>query len=259
MDASRLLAYDTPTLLLLVAAVFVAGCLNGTTGLGFANLAGVALALLLDARTAVILLAGTTPVVLILPVVRYRQYAPGARRLLPMFLAMPMGVLTGAYLLVALPSAAIALGLGIVTIVSSLAALRRGALPIPPGWEPVASPVVGLVAGAANGAVGVSGPILAMYFLALKLDRAVFAFAIATMFVSMGALRLLTLLAMGELSLLALALSLGLCLPAAAGIRVGFWLQGQLDQQVFNRLVLGILLLTGVQLVYRGWAGLMAR
>jgi uncharacterized membrane protein YfcA len=104
VDASRLLAYDAPTLLLLVAAVFVAGCLNGTTGLGFANLAGVALALLLDARTAVILLAGITPVVLVLPVWRYRAYASGARRLLPMFVAMPVGVLIGAYLLVALPA-----------------------------------------------------------------------------------------------------------------------------------------------------------
>ena len=258
MDATRLLAYDPPTLLLLVAAVFVAGCLNGTTGLGFANLAGVALALLLDARTAVILLAGITPVVLFLPVVRYRHHAGGARRLLPLYLATPLGVLAGVYLLVVLPGPAIALGLGLVTIISALAALRRGALPLPAGWEPVASPLVGLIAGAANASVGVSGPILAMYFLALKLDRAVFAFAIAATFVAMGVLRLVMLLVMGELTLEGLALSLALCLPAAAGIRTGFWLQGRLDQRLFNRLVLGILVLTGLQLMHRGLVGILA-
>jgi uncharacterized membrane protein YfcA len=256
VDATRLLAYDTLTLLLLIAAVFVAGCLNGTTGLGFANLAGVALALLLDARTAVILLAGITPVVLFLPIVRYREHAGGARRLLPLYLATPLGVLIGVYLLVALPGPAIALGLGVVTVVSALAAVRRGALPLPPGWEPVASPLIGVVAGAANASVGVSGPILAMYFLALKLDRAVFAFAIAATFVGMGLLRLVLLLAMGELTTAGLALSLALCLPAAVGIRVGFWLQGRFDQAAFNRLVLGILVLTGLQLVYRGVSGM---
>jgi uncharacterized membrane protein YfcA len=256
VDATRLLAVDHLTLALLVLAVFVAGCLNGTTGIGFANLTSVALALLLDARAAVILLSGITPIIMLMPVVRYRREAGVLRRLAPMFLATPLGVLIGSYLLVALPAAAIALGLGIVTIISTLAALRRGPLVLPAGWERHASPLIGVVAGAANSSVGVSGPILAMYLLAIELPKAAFAFTVAAMFASMGVLRLFTLIGMEQITPATVGLSLALCVPAAVGIRTGFWLQGRIAQRVFNRLVLGILLLTGVQLVQRGLAGL---
>jgi len=256
VEASRLLAVDHFTLALLILAVFVAGCLNGTTGIGFANLTSVALALLLDARAAVILLSGITPVIMLLPVVRYRDEAGVLRRLAPMFLATPLGVLIGSYLLVALPAPAIALGLGVVTIASTLLALRRGALVLPAGWERRASPLIGVVAGAANSAVGVSGPILAMYLLAIELPKPAFAFTVAAMFASMGVLRLVTLAGMGQVTPATIGLSLALCVPAAAGIRAGFWLQSRIEQRIFNRLVLGILLLTGLQLVQRGLAGL---
>ncbi len=256
VDATRLLGVDHYLLALLILAVFVAGCLNGTTGIGFANLTSVALALLLDARAAVILLSGITPVVMFIPVVRYRAEIGVVRRLAPMFLAMPLGVLVGSYLLVALPAPAIALGLGIITIISTLAALRRGALPLPPSWERGASPAIGVLAGAANSSVGVSGPILAMYLLALKLPKATFAFTVSAMFATMGVLRLFTLIGLGQVTPATVGLSLALCVPAAAGIRAGFWLQGRIDQKVFNRLVLGILLLTGVELIQRGLAGL---
>ncbi len=256
MEATDLLTRGAASLLLLAGVLFVAGCLNGATGIGFANLSSVALALLLDPRTAVILLAGVTPLVLLMPVIRYRAEAPGALRLLPMFAAMPVGVLLGSYLLVTLPVAVIALAMGVVTIFSALAAFRRGKLPLPPRWERVCSPLIGVVAGTANATVGVSGPILAMYLLALGLEKALFAFIAAAMFTTMGVLRLFTLVALGQLTPATVSLSLALCVPAALGIRTGFWLQHRIDQQAFNRLVLLILILTGVQLMWRGITGL---
>ncbi len=256
VEATDLLTRGVASLLLLAGVLFIAGCLNGATGIGFANLSSVALALLLDARTAVILLAGVTPLVLLMPVIRYRAEAPGALRLLPMFAAMPIGVLLGSYLLVALPVPVITLGMGLITIVSALAAFRRGRLPLPPRWERVCSPVIGVVAGTANASVGVSGPILAMYLLALGLEKALFAFIAAAMFTTMGVLRLFTLVALGELTPTTVGISLALCVPAALGIRAGFWLQHRIDQKAFNRLVLLLLVLSGVQLIWRAASGL---
>ncbi len=257
VDTTGLLAHNAATLVLLTAVAFVGGCLNGSGGIGFAKVVSVALALLVDARTTVILLSGMTPIVMALPVLRHRQQLPHARRLLPMFLTMPLGVLTGTYLLVALPAAAIALGLGLVTILSAAAAFWRGHVAIPPQWERVASPMMGVVAGAANSAVGVSGPPLAIYLLSLNIDRALFAFIVASMFMTMGILRLLTLLAWGEVSGSTALVSLALCVPALAGIRVGFWLQRRIDQRTFNRVVLGVLVVSGAQLVHKGISGLV--
>jgi uncharacterized membrane protein YfcA len=256
VEATDLLSRGVLSLFVLALVLFVAGCLNGATGIGFANLSSVALALLLDARLAVILLAGITPLVLLMPVLRYRGEWRGALRLAPMFLAMPVGVLLGSVMLVVLPVAAIALLMGLVTIVTAGAAFRRGKLPLPPRWEGLASPLIGVVAGTANASVGVSGPILAMYLLSLGLEKALFAFVAAAMFTTMGALRLVTLVALGQLTPTTVALSLALCIPAALGIRAGFWLQRHIDQHAFNRLVLVILILTGLQLVWRGITGL---
>jgi uncharacterized membrane protein YfcA len=252
VETSALLAYGPGVLFGLAATAFVGGCLNGTTGLGFATVVAVALALLLDARRAVILLSGITPLIMLMPVLQYRAQLPHARRLLPLFAATPPGVLLGTYLLLALPVAAIALGLGLVTVITILFGLSRGELTLPEPWQRPLMPVVGLIAGAANSAVGVSGPILGLYLLALRLERPLFAFTVAAMFACMGLLRLVTLLLAGELSPATLAISLALCVPAMLGVRAGFWLQRRIDQKVFNRLVLLVLLVAGVQLIYRG-------
>jgi uncharacterized membrane protein YfcA len=47
--------------------------------------------------------------------------------------------------------------------------------------------------------------------------------------------------------------------PAALGMRAGFWLEERLDARKFQRLLLGILLITGLQLVYRGATDLWPR
>jgi uncharacterized protein len=260
MDASHLLDYGPLTLLLLVGVLFLAGCLAGTTGVGFANLASVSLALLLDARLAVILLSGITPLIMLLPIIRYRILArPAWQRLRPMFLATPIGVLLGVWLLVRLPTAAVALGLGVLTVLSVLWTLRRGRLGLSARAERWASPLVGVVAAAANSAVGVAGPILVAYFLALDLAPRLFAFSASAMFVAMGLMRLATLLAVGEVTPSTAALSLALCVPAVLGMRAGFWLEERLDAGKFQGLILAILFLTGLQLVYRGVVDLWPR
>jgi uncharacterized membrane protein YfcA len=136
VDATHLLDYGVLTLLLLVGVLFLAGCLAGTTGVGFAQVASVSLALLLDARLAVILLSGITPLIMLLPIIRYRQLArPAWQRLRLLFLATPVGVLLGVWLLVQLPTAAVALALGWLTVLSVLATLRRGRVRLPVHWE----------------------------------------------------------------------------------------------------------------------------
>jgi uncharacterized membrane protein YfcA len=175
-----------------------------------------------------------------------------------MYALMPIGVLIGSYLLVSLPVAAIALALGILTMISVAVAFRGFRLPPSAGHlERIGTPTMGLVCGASNSAVGVSGPILGMWLLALDLEKTLFAFVTASMFASMGALRLITLAALGQLTLTTVGISLALCVPSVLGIRAGFRLQHRIDQRAFNRLVLGILLVTGLLLIWRGISGLM--
>ena len=92
VDIPALLSYGPATPALLALVAFFGGCLNGSSGIGFATLVSVAMALLVDARTAVLLLSGMTPIVMAMPIYEHRQQLPGARRLLPMFLTMPLSL-----------------------------------------------------------------------------------------------------------------------------------------------------------------------
>jgi uncharacterized membrane protein YfcA len=198
--------------------------------------------------------------IMLLPIIRYRHLAhPAWQRLRLLFLATPVGVLLGVWLLVQLPTAAVALALGWLTVLSVLATLWRGSFRLPVPWERWTSPLVGVTAAAANSAVGVAGPVVVAYFLALDLPPRLFAFSASAVFVGVGIMRLVTLFAVGEVTLSTTALSLALCLPAALGMRAGFWLEERLDTRKFQGLLLAILLLTGLQLIYRGTMDLWPR
>ena len=104
------------------------------------------------------------------------------------------------------------------------------------------APLVGLIAGVCSGTLAVSGPVLGAYLLALDVSATTFAFTVSLMFVSMSLLRLGGLILAGELAPW-LALGLGLLPPAIVGQRVGFWLQGRVSRQIFQRVALALMFL----------------
>ena len=116
------------------------------------------------------------------------------------------------------------------------------------------SPLVGLTAGICNGSIGVSGPVVGSYLLALDMPAASFTFTVSLMYCSMSLLRLIGLSALGEVGQAQLAMGLGLLALALVGQRVGFWLQRRISQQSFERAVLGVMLVAGVGLIGRALA-----
>ena len=244
-----------PLLAALVGAVFVAGLTSGTVGLGYAQVAAAAFALLVDPKAAIALLSITVPPTATGQIVKHRRQGHHAARVRSLLIAGLLGVPLGVALLTILPSRVIALLLGLFTLMYVATSLRKVALRVQPGQERLLGPLVGLTAGIANGAVGVSGPILASYLLALDLPAAAFAFTISTLFTAMSLLRLAGLALGGEITPLLLAVGLGLTVPALLGQQLGFWLQGRVSREAFRRAVLFLLFLAGVGLLRRGVAG----
>jgi len=68
----------------------------------------------------------------------------------------------------------------------------------------------------------------------------------------MSIIRVGALAVLGEYTLAVVGLGLGLALPAWAGQRLGFWLQGRLSATAFQRLILVALLAASANLLYRG-------
>lgn len=247
---------DWPTLVLMAVVVFLAGVSTGATGLGFAQLTAVALSFVLDARTAVILLAITVPAVSIVQLLRHRRSAGEWRgRMLILSLAAVAGVPIGAYLLTILSEQVIAIVLGLFTIFFIVTRLRRPVFTIEPDHERIAAPIVGIIGGVFNGTIGVSGPILGSYLLALGVRPATFAFTIQVLFLTMTLVRLTGLVALGEITPALLGEGALLLVPALGGQASGFWLQTRISQGAFERAVLIVMAVAAVGLLVRGFSG----
>lgn len=240
-------------LLLVVLVVFVAGISTGMTGLGFAQLTATSLGLMLDPRTAVLVLSITVPAVSGMQIVRNRRQSLPTRRLLPLLLGALAGVPLGVVLLTVMPSRLIAGFLGTVTLLFVVTRLARFRPTLSRERERYVMPAAGVAAGVFNGTVGVSGPVLVPLLLSLKLPAATFAYTVSVIFVGMTLVRLAGIVLSGTMSGDTFVLGLGLLVPAVAGQRVGFILQRWVPERVFESIVLSLLSLGGVVLLARAF------
>ncbi len=152
-------------------AVFVAGTVKGTAGLGFPTLATPLLSLAVDVKTAVALLI--LPNIVMDGIQFARRGAPTEtiRRLLPLLIGGAIGTVVGTRLLVVLPTRTVLLLLGGFVVAFVALNATRFSPRLPRTWEPWAGPVAGFVAGVVGGVTNVPGTPLAMYFYALGMSK----------------------------------------------------------------------------------------
>src|SRR5262249_35273956 len=122
---------------------------------------------------------------------------------------------------------------------------------IPRGFERRLAPPVGLVAGVMGGITNSPGAGLALYFVALPMDKREFVRSIALTFLVVKGVQLLTLPWYGLFGSHLVLGALGLTVASLAGFWLGVRLQDSLDQRAFNRAVLVFLAILGVWLVAR--------
>ncbi len=229
-------------------AVLLAAFVKGSIGFGFPTLGTPLLSLVIDVRTAVVLLI--VPNIAMDGLQFARRGASGAvvRRFATLLVAGAAGTLLGTGLLVNL-SPRVATGVLGAVILLYVALGAAGVAPrIAPGWERAVSPLVGLVAGVIGGVTNVPGTPLVMYFNALGLAKHEFVTAVAFTFIVYKVVQLGAVVYFGLLTWELVGWSLALTLVGLGGFAVGLRVQDRLDARAFNRAVLGFLALLGLWL-----------
>lgn len=236
---------------LVVLAVVVSGFVKGTIGIGFPTLATPLLTLVIDVKTAVVLLI--LPNIVMDGIQFARQGVPLAtmRRLTVLIVFGAVGTVLGTRLLVDLPAPIVLLTLGIFLLVFVALEVARLAPRISPRWEGWISPVAGFVAGVLGGVTNVPGTPLAVYFYALGMDKREFIRAVAFTFIVYKLVQLGAVAYYGLLTWSLLLVSAGLTVGAVAGFAGGLAVQDRLEQRAFNRLILIFLAGLGLWLVLR--------
>jgi len=239
-------------IILAVMIVVLAGLAKGITGLGAPIVATPVLALLYDdLATAIAVMIAPTVLTDVMLLARYLPQYRESVRLVPFVLVGLGGIIIGTQLLVSIDEVILRIGLGVVITVFVIMSWFNRLPVLSKPTARIAGPFIGLTAGALQGSVGASGPLVTMYLFSLGMSRAAFLFAINAIFLIMDttqvvALQLVGLYTPGVILLTALA-SVPLCL----GVIVGFRTQRYVSDLRFRQGVLALLTLTAISLLVR--------
>ena len=236
----------------MAAAVLAAAFIKGAIGFGFPSLATPLLSLVVDVKTAVVLLI--LPNIVMDGIQFARRGAPLAtvRRFGGLLLSGGIGIVLGTRVLTLLSLRAATLILGLFVLIFVTLSATGLAPKIPPRWEPWLSPPAGFVAGVIGGVTNSPATALVLYFQGIGLAKHDFISSVAFAFFFYKLVQLGAVTWYGLLPWSLLWGSMALTAVALAGFAVGLRVQDRLDQRSFNRAVLGFLAVLGAWLLFRG-------
>ena len=236
----------------MAAVVLVAGFIKGAIGFGFPSLATPLLSLVVDVKTAVVVLI--LPNIVMDGIQFARRGAPLAtvRRFGTLLLSGGVGIVLGTRVLTLLSPRTATLILGVFVLLFVALSVTGLAPKIPPHWEPWLSPPAGFVAGVIGGVTNSPATALVLYFHGIGLAKHDFISSIAFTFFFYKLVQLGAVTWYGLLPWSLLGVSVALTAVALAGFAVGLRVQDRLDQRSFNRVVLVFLAVLGAWLLVRG-------
>ena len=226
----------------LALVVFVAGFVQGAIGFGFPFIATPAVAMLLDMRTAVVMVLLPT-----LASVLITLYTSGPlKATLARFWLMPVyataGALAGTLIFVAAPAAPYQLLLAVIIVLYlNLDRISRGNWPLVKAHEKSFAPLAGIAAGLFEGTANVAAPPLIVYYLALGLAPAAIVQAMQICFLVGKSTQFVVLSTQGGVGVAQWLETIPLCAIAVASGFVGARVRGSVDAKLFRRIVKGSL------------------
>jgi hypothetical protein len=222
-----------------LAAVLTAAVIRGYSGFGFAMVAVTGMSLVMPPALVV-------PVVLLLEVVASIQLLPQVWRdigwvsLRCLFAGSVAAIPLGVFLLASLPETPMRVGISILVLATAILLARGFALKRMPGCK--FTLWVGVLCGVFNGAAAIGGPPAILFYLSspagVKVSRAsiiVYFLGIDLVTLAMAAYRQLV-------TVQTLYLAAACLIPLIAGIALGSRVFQRIDQALFRRNVLYLLI-----------------
>lgn len=236
------------------AALFAGGLAKGAVGIGLPLVSVPLIAVFVSVPKALALLTVPLFVTNVWQCLHGGYIGEVLRRLWAVALALVLGIGLSTQLLVNLDEGTLYLVMGLMVLTYPVLSLANPRLRVPLRAEPWLGPVVGLLSGLVGGMSGFFGPPLILFIAGLKLHKDVFTASVALMFLS-GAIALSVFLAgHGVLGPDDLAASAAALVPVATGLYLGQRLRARISQAAFEKAVLGVLILIGLNLLRRALA-----
>ncbi len=246
-------------ILWLTLAVLLAGFMQGALGFGFPFIATPMVAMMLDMRTAIIIVLLPTLATVIVTLATSGPLAATLKRfwLMPVFAFV--GALAGTWIFVAAPDAPYQLLLALIIVVYlNLDRFSRGEWPLVKRHEKAFAPLAGTAAGLFEGAANVAAPPLIIYYLALGLAPAMMVQSMQICFLVGKSTQFAVLTLHGGVTATQWMATLPFCVVAVSAGFAGARVRDRIDAGMFRRWVKRALALVAIalfgQYLYRYWS-----
>lgn len=241
-------------LLVVVLASFAGALVKAVTGMGYPIIAVPLISLVLGIEEAVVIVA--------LPNFGANAFlwweardAQGETRDLTALVAFGVvGAVIGTLVLVNVPEAPLLVGLAGMIVVFVVVFVRHPELEISHRTARRGAPIVGTVVGLAQGAVGVSGPVVATWIHGYRLPPRAYVRSVTLIFGVTGLTQIVVLVAQGAFTRDRLVMGVVAAIPVLIATPLGVRLRRALDGPTFARVVLVVLSLSAVSLLVEAFS-----
>ena len=225
--------------LVFVAAVcLLSGFAHGALGFGFPIVATPLVALVIDIKSAIALLAPVTLVLVLISALRGATLRAMLREFWFLPVAIAVGAWLGTRLLIAAPAEPFLLVLAFVMLLYlNLDRLGRGHSEMVQRQRAVFGIAFGFAAGVLEAIANVAGPVLLIYFMLIGLAPSQIVQALNLCFSVGKSSQVLTLAASGALSAASWLVVAALSVPSVAALFVGMRLRERIDAATYRSLL----------------------
>lgn len=237
-------------LAIILVAVVIGSISKAVTGMGLPLIVVPIAALFVDIEDAVVIIAFPNLLANAALATRERSHIRETRYLPVLVASGVAGAILGTLLFVNVPDQPLVIALLVAIIFYITIFLLKPDMQTTPQQSRRWSPVVGLLAGGFQGAIGISGPIVGSWVHSFRLPRGAHILSVTSLFLITGATQFTILAAAGELSGRLVATLLA-CIPVLATIPIGTRLRDRVSGPGFDRAILAMLAISAVALSVR--------
>ena len=233
-------------------AMACGGLIKGTLGVGTPLLTVPMMALVLPAHHAVIIMAVPVVVANLWQVREAGDVGATARRFWPAFIALLCGTWIGVAILKGIDERMLLAIVGVLVICFTLLQASPRKIVIPTRHERLAGLGFCGSSGVIGGLSSMFGPMLILYLVSLgNLNRHQFVATISFLYVAAVVPWTLIMLYVGILTPRLLLMSTLAVAPLVVGLVAGRAIRNRINENLFHRLVIGILLVSGIIMLWR--------
>ena len=243
-------------LVLIVFAIFLGGIVKGSVGIGMSMFSVPIIAFILPPTKAMMLLC--FPVIFTNFLQMDIRKGVGSFRFLPMFLALFLGLLIGGKLILSLSLNFISISIATVIIIfTSLNFFGINLKNLKKANEKILSVIIGFFSGILGGLTTFYAPPIITFLISINLDKEFFIRTTATMYFFASIPLYSSMVYHGLGNYYDLTISLILVIPAIVGQFFGSKVRKKMSNEIFQKLVLIILIIIGFTLLIKNLISLI--